>query len=249
MLLPIVKFIYNNSDLIMVSSRGFKSSIQEKGISESKIKYFPQWAENIFESRALASTHYAHLIPDGFVVMFAGNIGEAQDFNSVIEAARELKKHENIHWVILGKGRRELWLKENIKKFGLEKNFHLLGQFPIDAIPEFYSYADALLITLKSEHIFSLTVPAKLQTYLASGKPILTMLDGQASTIVNEAKAGLTSNSGEAKSLAKNILNMSRMKQSQLNVLGENGFRYFEKNFKSNVLLNDLEQTLNNLLE
>ena len=249
MLMPIVKFIYNASDLILVTSKGFKSSIMGKGIPESKIKYFPQWAEEVFESRVTTSTNHSHLMPDGFIVMFAGNIGVAQDFNSIIDAAIELKHHENIHWVILGKGSRESFLKENIKKYDLERNFHLIGRFPIDDMPEFFSYADALLITLKKEYIFSITVPAKVQAYLAAGRPILTMSDGQASTIVNEAKAGLTSKSGEAKTLANNILNMSRLKQSDLDGMGDNGYRYFEKNFKSDVLLNDLEQTFNSLLK
>jgi len=242
LLLPVVRFIYKHSDIIMVSSKGFINSISEKGVDKDKIIYFPQWSEELFESRDFSSKDNKKLIPDGFVVMFAGNIGEAQDFPSVINAAIRLKQYRDIHWVILGSGRKETWLKEAIIRNNLEENFHLLGQFPIEKVPEFYSYADVLFISLKREDIFALTVPAKLQTYLASGKPILTMLDGEASSIVKESKSGLNAESGDSKLFADNILKMKQMTSSDLKQFGNNGFDYYKEYFKSDVLIDRAEK-------
>ena len=226
----------------MVSSRGFIKSITEKGINKKKIQYFPQWSEEIFENKSDNKQELKYLIPNGFVVMFAGNIGEAQDFPSIIDSAIRLKTYTDLHWVIVGSGSREEWLKEAIEKHGLKQNFHLIGQFPMGDMPELYSYADALFISLKKEYIFSLTVPAKLQTYLASGKPILTMLDGEASKIVKEANAGLISPAGDSKVFAKNVIALKSIKPSELNKFGQNGSLYFQKHFKSTTLLNKAEE-------
>ena len=249
-LLPIVKYIYEMCDLIMVSSRGFIDSISEKGVDKSKIKYFPQWSEDIFDKDNLISeTNLKEIIPKGFVIMFAGNIGEAQDFPSVVKAASALRRIKDLHWVVLGGGSREDWLKQSIIQNGLQENFHLLGQFPMENVPELYSYADALFITLKDEYIFSLTVPAKLQTYLASGKPILSMLNGEASNIINEADAGLTAKSGDYISFSKNIEELMQLDQSRISEMGNNSYSYLKKYFKSKNLLDQAEDTFINLIK
>tara|TARA_A100001037_G_scaffold195981_1_gene175334 strand:+ start:634 stop:1785 length:1152 start_codon:yes stop_codon:yes gene_type:complete len=249
LLLPIVKFIYKQSDLIMVSSMGFIDSIKKKGVEESKIKYFPQWSEEIFESKLVNhSSKHKDKIPNGFVIMFAGNIGEAQDFPAVVKAAVQLKDYKDIHWVILGNGSRMEWLRNSIIENDLGDNFHILGQFPIEDVPEFYSYADSLLISLKREEIFSLTVPAKLQTYLASRKPILSMLDGEASRIIDEAEAGFTAESGDYVNLSKNVLKMRNLSKDQIMNMGNNSYLYFEDHFKSKKLLNEAEQIFKNMI-
>lgn len=242
LLLPMVKWIYKNSDKILVSSRGFISSISEKGVPKEKIEYFPQWAEPLFNE--ISKSEVPVRLPDGFKILFAGNIGEAQDFESVLCAAELLKENKNIHWIILGDGRRYEYVKEQIKIRELAPNFHLLGKFPLDAMPAFYSKADALLLSLKKEHIFSLTVPGKLQSYLACGRPILTMLDGEGSAIVDDAKAGLTSGAGDYQSLAKNVLFMSKLDNEELNKYCINARQYYLDNFERNKLLNQAEKTL-----
>ena len=147
-----------------------------------KIEYFPQWAEPIFND--ISKGDVPVKLPEGFKILFAGNIGEAQDFESILKAAEILKDKENIHWVILGDGRRYDYVKEQIKVRNMEKNFHLLGKFPLETMPAFYANADALLLSLKKEYIFSITVPAKVQSYLACGKPVLSMLDGEGSVLL-----------------------------------------------------------------
>lgn len=244
LLMPMVRWIYKNCDKILVSSRGFISSIMGKGVAEEKIDYFPQWAESVFKPINHISNEIDLDFPDGFKVLFAGNIGEAQDFESILSAAELLHEYKNIHWIILGDGRRFDFVKGQIKVRNLEKNFHLLGKFPLESMPTFYAKADVLLLTLKKEYIFSLTVPAKLQSYLACGRPILTMLDGEGSVIVNNANAGLTCEAGDYHSLAKNVLYMYGLNKEEINKYCDNARQYYLDNFDRNKLLTQIEKTL-----
>ena len=134
---------------------------------EKKIEFFPQWAEPIFIPIKSGDYLLGDISEKSFKIMFAGNIGDAQDFSSILDAANQLKYDKSIHWVILGGGRKEEWVKSKIKEYKLEKCFHMVGSYPIEQMPEFYAHADAMLVSLKNEYIFSITIPAKVQSYLA----------------------------------------------------------------------------------
>jgi glycosyltransferase involved in cell wall biosynthesis len=249
LLTPLVKFIYKHCDKILVTSRGFINSIVEKKIDIKRIEYFPHWAETIFRP-----TKYEHYLLGSvpklsFKIMFAGNIGEAQDFPSIIESARILKDNLNIQWVILGGGRKEEWVKSKIKEYKLEKTFHLLGSFPLDMMPAYYSQADCMLFSLKKEYIFSITIPAKVQTYLACAKPIVAMIDGEAAKLINDAKAGLSCPSESPELLAENINNLSLMKKYDLDKLGGNALAYYNKEFERTMLTNRMENIFNDMIK
>ena len=100
--------------------------------------------------------------------MFAGNIGEAQDFEHVMQAALLLKKEKNIQFIFIGDGRRKEWVDSFIEKHQLSDTVSALGRFPIDLMPSFFKQADVMLLALKDDYIFSLTAPAKLQAYMAA---------------------------------------------------------------------------------
>ena len=247
---PIVKFIYNNSDRILVSSNGFKNSIIEKGINKDKIQFFPQWAEPLFKPTARNYDLLTKSIPkNSFKIMFAGNIGEAQDFNSILKAANKLKNNENIHWIIIGDGRRSDWVKNKIIEYNIQSTFHMLGRHEIEKMPEYYSLADAMLFTLKDELIFSLTIPAKVQSYLACRKPILAMINGEASKIINDNKAGYTCSAGDYNALVKNINNMSSLDEKELNQLAENSLKCYKELFERDMLLKKAEKIFQEMIE
>ena len=185
---------------------------------------------------------------DSFKIMFAGNIGEAQDFPSIIKAAVELKKNKHIQWIILGGGRKEKWLKSEIRKEQLEECFHMLGSFPLEKMPEFYSQADCMLFSLKKEDIFSITIPAKVQTYLACAKPVLAMIDGEASKIIKDAQAGLTCPSESPELLAENIRLMSCFKKDKLNELGKNAYNYYKREFERNMLMDRMQTIFQDMI-
>lgn len=239
-----VKYIYNNSDKILVSSKGFKESIVAKGNYNDKLVYFPNWAE---DSILKGNSNYP--IPDlptGFKIIFAGNIGVAQDVNSVIKTALILKEKTDIHFVFIGDGRSKVQLENFVLDNDLNQTVHFLGRFPIDAMKTFFNQADVLLVSLKDELIFNVTVPAKLQAYLCTQKPILAMLNGEGAAIINDANCGLSVNAGDSNGLAEKTRQLYEMSIEERNNLGNNGFEYYEQNFTMNKCIDNLEFILKN---
>ena len=248
LLLPFIKIIYNVSDKILVSSRGFINAIVDREIKNNKIHYFPQWAENIFKPILRINKKRSNVPEDSFIIMFAGNIGEAQDFDSILKTAIILKENKKIQWIILGSGRKQQWVKKEVNDLGLSENFHLMGRYPLEAMPEFYSQADVMLLPLKKEEVDSLTIPAKIQSYLACGKPVLGMLDGEGADIINESGAGLTCPAGTPKLLARNILQMYSMDQVELNKFGDNAITYYTNNFDRNLIIDRFERLFQSVI-
>ena len=234
----LVKYIYKNCDNIFVSNYGFKNSIIKKKISSNKIKFMPNWAEDIFESsRTLNVNRKEFNIPIGFVIMFAGNIGESQDFESIIKAIELNKENHSIQWVFVGDGRKSKWLHEKIHEKKLTKIVTLLGRHPTESMPSFFKLADVMLVSLKNEYIFSLTVPGKVQSYMASSKPILTMLDGEGSSIIKESKSGFVANAGDYKTLSTNVQKCFNLSSIKLDELGQNAFNFYKKKYSKDKII------------
>lgn len=243
----IVKYIYKKSDIIFISNSGFKNSIIDKGDFVKKIKYMPNWAEDIYDSKnyKINSPKMKFNIPKGFIIMFAGNFGEAQDLKSVIKAADLTKNNSNIQWVFVGSGRKLNWLENKINESNLSNVITLLGRHPIEQMPFLFSIADAMLVTLRDEYIFSLTVPGKVQSYMASKKPILSMLNGAGNDVILDANCGLTANSGDYVKLSDNISNIMRFSDSERKKMGENGYNYYKKYFSKDKIIDKFIEDLN----
>lgn len=240
-----VKKIYSKSDTIFVQSLAFKESIGEKGDFVNKIEYAPNWAEDVFvENVDIESFKHKELLPEGFRVMFAGNIGEAQDFNSIINAAVLTKDNKEIKWVIVGDGRAKEKAEQRVRDENLKETVCFLGRFPVNEMPGFFLNADVMLVSLKKEFIFSLTIPSKVQAYMASGKPILSMIDGEGKRIVEESGCGLTASAEDYTSLAKNVLDVYQMTKEDLLQMGENGLRYYKENFAKEMVINRIATSL-----
>jgi glycosyltransferase involved in cell wall biosynthesis len=206
---------------------------------KKNVRYFPSWSEKIFEVSAVADK--LKFDSDVFKVLFAGNIGDAQDFPSILMAAEILKEREaNICLFIVGDGRLKKWLARQVVERGLCDYIHLLGHYPLEEMPSFYASADALLATLKGGVAFSMTIPGKVQSYMLSSRPILTMLSGEGSRVIDEARCGLTANSGEYVQLADNIVKMSNMPKQSLEQLGSNAYEYSANEFDRDTLISQL---------
>lgn len=239
----ITKFVYKNSDLVLAQSKGFIDAIQKHNVPLKKIKYYPNYAENIYSKKTIVEKVIHPIIPEGFIVMFAGNIGEAQGFKTIVEAANKVyKKNKKIYWVILGDGRKKEWVEERINDYGLSDVFLFLGSYPSDKMPYFFNLSDILLVSLKDEYIFSLTIPSKLQSYMAFGKPIIAALNGEPAKIINESNCGLVSNSNDSENLALNVLKMSKFPGKTLHEMGENAKKYCEEKFDREKLLLELNE-------
>lgn len=238
-----VRHIYNSVDGILIQSNAFKNSICKLGDYSDKIHYVPNWAEDLYsDNRFIDYERYMKIIPSGFNIIFAGNIGESQDFDSILKAA-EILKDVDVNWIIIGDGRKKIEYEQRAINLGLRKML-FLGRFPVNEMPSFFVHADALLVTLSDAYIFSLTIPSKLQSYMAFGKPILTMLNGVGNTIINQAECGYTASSGDYENLATNILKMSKSTNDELLRLSNNSSSYYIRNFSKSEILNNLENIL-----
>lgn len=243
-----VKFIYKHSDKIYISSRGFSKKIIAMGEREEKIKFWPQWAETFFNNTNSIIEYHDERIPTGFLVMFAGNIGSAQDFGTIIEAATILKKNSFIQFVILGDGLMRKWAEKKVLERGLQATFHFLGRKPIETMPYYYSHADAMLVSLTDSELFSITIPSKVQTYLASGKPIIASLNGEGAEIVDEWKAGFTCPASNPEDLSAAIQKMSKLSKQELSQMGLNSYNCYKSEFEREKLITILENDLKSLV-
>lgn len=234
-----VTWLYNRIDTILIQSRSFAKNIQKYNTKPSEVIYFPNWAEDIFTTDQ-ATSSLITTDPQQFTITFAGNIGDAQDFPTILNAAELLKDNAAIRWVIVGDGRASKWLTEEVAKRQLN-NVLLLGRHPLSEMPALFKASDALLVALKTEDIFSMTIPGKVQSYMAAKKPIIGMIDGEAAAIITEAQCGYASSAGDASALAENILKMATSSATSLQIMGENGHRYYMEHFNKENLMNELE--------
>lgn len=244
----LVRLIYKGSDRILVQSRAFAAPIRVQGVDPERIIYFPNAAEALYRPVTLeqSAPEKSHM-PQGFRVMFAGNIGAAQDFGTILSAAEKLKDYPDIHWVVIGDGRIRRWVEAQVRERGLGKTMHLLGRHPAEAMPRYFSLADAMLVTLRRKPIFALTIPAKIQSYLACAKPVIAALDGEGASIIREAKAGLTCPAEDPQALTEAVLAMYRMSENERRDMGSRGRDYFKKHFERTLLLNRLENWMTQL--
>lgn len=247
LLLPLVKFIYRNCDQILISSRSFIDSIKEK-TENSNIVYMPEWGETVFkENRPTTFINKEIEKIKDFKILFAGNIGIAQDFDTIIKAMNKVKNYQ-IHLIVLGEGRGKKDAITQVKKMGLESKITFLGYFPLETMPYFFNQSDALLISLKKSDIWAKTLPSKTQSYMALGKPILTNADGEASRIIEESESGLIANSGNYNLLAKNMLKLSRLSKEELKIMANNATQYYENNFNREKILNNFEEIIDDFI-
>ena len=239
LLVILVKYIYRKSEKIFISSKFMRESIVNKlGHKYKKdIYYLPNWAEDSFIDSEKNKTKFSKLIPDGFKIMFAGNISYGQDFPSIIQAAKILKNSSNIKFIILGDGSEKNFLESKIKEFKLEDTIYYLGSFPLEEMGNFYCHADMMLLTLRDEPIYSYTVPCKLQGYLASKKPVAAMINGEAAQIIQKSGCGFAVNAEDYKKFAKELLLMSCKEPSVLNDISNRGFEYYNKIFKKETVI------------
>ena len=231
------KLIYHFYDIILVQSPRFREYLIEQGVSKNKILYYPYYAESFYKV-VKPKLKLKSIFSNGLNILFAGNIGVAQSFDTIISAANIVrKKKKNINFIIIGEGRDKQRVIKKISKLSLENNFKFLGSFPPEKMSEYFACADALLVSLKKSKIFRLTIPGKLQSYLASGKPIIGSVDGVSSDIILESKSGYVSPSENSKMLSTSIIKFSNLTKKEKLKMGENARKYFEKEFERNKLL------------
>lgn len=230
--------IYRAVDKILVSSQSFAEYFEKEfGIKDTL--YLPQYAESTFTPEECGKN------PDGYVdLMFAGNIGTAQSVDTIIKAAALCKDTENLRWHIVGDGI-EL---ENCKRLAeeLKAPVTFYGRKPLAEMPKYYAMADAMLVTMKRDPIISLTLPGKVQSYMAAGKPILGAIDGETRTVIEDIGCGFCGPAEDAQTLADNVRRFAREKAADM---GCCGYAAYTKNFSKEVYLDKLEKVFKDNME
>ncbi|MBO9552008.1 glycosyltransferase family 4 protein [Pseudomonas sp.] len=240
----VVSWIYNRTDYLLLQSHGFFDNVRRyctRPIDAERLVYFPSWAEDDFSAPSVAPSKLVMRDSSMFTVVFAGNVGEAQDFPAILDAAETLRGKVSVRWVIVGDGRMSAWLEEQVRSRSLD-NVLLLGRHPLDAMPPLFAQADALLVSLRTNDVFEKTIPGKVQAYLASGRPVLAMINGEAARVIEASGAGFACASGDGSALASITEQLAGLSGQQRKAMGDSGRRYYEKEFARPALLSRLEQ-------
>ena len=245
-----VRFIYRRCDQLLIQSEAFKASVLQWGGEPSKIHYVPNWAGNLIGEKEPAA--WLQQLPSGFKIVFAGNVGKAQDMPTILEAADHVKNKypeiTDIHWVIVGDGSERQFVEEQAKRRSLDFTVHTFGQKPNCDMADLFAKADVLLVTLKDEFIFSLTVPAKIQSYMAAGRPILAGINGEGARLVEKAKAGLICAAQSPSALGEAAVRLYRLGSEEKFKMGKSGQKYFIENFQQEKVVLKIIGLLETLL-
>jgi glycosyltransferase involved in cell wall biosynthesis len=237
----LVSFIYRRCDLLLSQSRSFIPQARRYAGQRPRMEYFPSWSDSSSRAESVARAPEVPAAPGVFTVLFAGNVGDAQDFPAVLDAVERLRDRPDVRWVIVGDGRRSEWVSGEIRRRGLSDRVAMLGRFPLERMPSFFEAADALLVSLKAEPIFAMTIPGKVQSYLAAGRPLLGMLDGEGAELIERAGAGLVCRAGDGKGLAEIVTKMAGMSLAERANMAVNGRRLSEEEFDRDRLVGQLE--------
>lgn len=226
--------IYTQIDRILVTSRMFTSYLnREFGLDKGAVAYIPQYAEGLFKPLPYKDT-------GSYDFVFAGNVGALQSVDTILRAVATLK-NEPVRFHIVGGGSELERLKSLSRELSLE-NVTFYGRRPLEEMPKYYAMADAMLVTLKADPVLSLTLPGKVQSYMAVGKPIIGAIDGEAVEVIRRARCGFCGPAENVETLAENIRRFVASKDKRQ--MGENARTYYDQQFAQERIMDALEQEL-----
>lgn len=245
-----VRAIYASAGLIMVQSRPFIDAVARYA-NRNKLVYYPNCSRDM--PLALpAETQVPRALLDEleakFCVLFAGNLGTAQAVETLMAAAGQLKHLPDVRLVLVGSGSMSGWLAEEKQRLGLD-NVILAGRYPANEMPQFLSRAQGLIVSLKRSETYAQTVPAKIQSYLSAGRPVIASIDGEGARVVEEAGAGLICPAEDATRLAQCIEQLHDMPPEARASMGAKGRAYFLEHFELNKQAERLAELLQQLID
>ncbi|WP_112182128.1 glycosyltransferase family 4 protein [Paraliobacillus zengyii] len=240
--LKVSRWIYSSPDLILVTSSMFKKYFGSTlGIKTEIIRHLPQYAEDLFttEFNSISDSNDYK-----YIFVFAGNIGDMQSVETIVKAANELSDYPDIGFYIIGDGSKLEECKIISKSLGL-KNVRYYGRLPLSEMPKYYSMADAMLITLKDNKNLSYTLPGKVQSYMAAGKPIIGAINGETRRVIEESNSGLCCAAEDYKGLANIVIEYCN--SSEKENMASNSYDYYIENYSKEKFMSILENTLKSL--
>lgn len=235
------KWIYKQADRITLSSKSFKDYFTKTlKIKEDKgLIYWPAYAENLYSITPIQN--------ETFDLVFAGNIGPAQNVEFIVHAAYQFKNDTDIHFHIVGDGLSLAQCKSLANQYELTNiSFH--GHHPVEEMPRFYQMADAFLITMVDNPVVNQTLPAKIQSYMLAKRPIIGAINGEVRNVIEEAQCGLVCASDDLDAFVSNIRS-AKAKPERLSVWSENAYAYYSSHFDKDLLLNQMINLFDELIE
>lgn len=237
-----VKKIYKNCDYIFATSPSFVESICDMGAEKEKVYYWPQYAEEFYKPTDETDIHHIKS-DDSFKMIFTGNIGYAQGLQIIPKAAQIIKeKSINATLYIVGDGRYKKELVREISEAGVEDVVNLIDRQPAENIPALLCGCDAAFVSFMDNELFEKTIPAKLQSYMACGMPIIAAASGETERVVMEAACGMTCKIGDAKGLADCIESMAAKSIADRKTMSQNALTYCQKNFNKKHLMDVMDE-------
>ncbi len=237
-----VNKIYRSCDLIFATSESFVSEIQKRvSDDKAKVKYWPQYAEEFYHP---TNERIDELVQDeAFKIIFTGNIGQAQGLDILPRTAKLLKeRNQNVKFIIVGDGRRKNKLIEDIRVYGVEDRFILIARKPAEEIPAYLCSCQAAFVSFMDNDLFSKTIPAKLQSYMACGMPIIASATGETEKIIKEAACGLCAEIGDVEDLVAKIEDF--IEKEDLCTLSKHAKMYSDHCFDKKILMDEMEKYL-----
>lgn len=239
------RWIYLKADKIAISSRLFAKYFTDVLMIKGTQVYLPAYAEGIFYD---IKNDDSEKEKGQLNLLFAGNIGKMQSVETIIKAAYKLKDEQNIIFHIVGDGSSLTDCRKLVEQFGLESKVKFYGQRPLAEMPDFYNMADAFLVTLSANEIVSYTLPNKVQSYMAAGKPILGAIDGETRNVIEEAGCGLCCEAENYEGLAKVIKQFASYDKVQYILYGEKGREYYNSYFAKEAFFTRFIKILEELI-
>ena len=222
-------WVYRQVDRIVVLSPGFKRLLVERKVPESKIEVIYNWCAEDALKATEGGPPPSLTDKSGFHILFAGNMGKAQALDAVLETARILQaRAPNLAFVFLGGGVEVDHLKEVSEDAGLS-NVTFLPPVPMSEVGKYLSAADVLLVHLKQDPLFRITIPSKTQAYMAVGKPILMAVDGDAADLVMQSAGGRIARSEDPESIADAALALAQTSEEERSAMAERNKRFYRE--------------------
>ncbi len=231
------KWVYRKADLLIYSSKRFQGYLKEvHDITVPDECYMPQFADDIFEMQLppKASSQEKQLV-------FAGNIGKVQAVEVLIQAA-ELLRTEPVHWHIVGDGSNTESCRALVQQLHLEEKVTFHGRKPLEEMPKYYAMADAMLVSMRNDLSVNDTLPGKVQSYMAAGKPVLGSIAGETAYVLEKAQCGLCAPPDDPQAFADVV--RAFLQRDDAVQMGLNGQKYYQKYFTKQQHMDKLEKML-----
>ena len=238
------KYVYKRAAKIIPITPGMRKRLIQRGVSDDKVEVIHNWCDNALISRVEPDFALAENLgmKEKFNIVFAGNMGKAQAVEAVLNAAKLLVDScPNLQFVFFGGGVEVGNLKKKTELLGLN-NVLFHGRKPISEIGPILRLADVLLVHLRDNPLFQITIPSKTQAYMAIGRPILIGVRGDAADLVKKANAGICVEPENSKSIAEGVKKLYLMTQTERQKLGDNGIGYYDENLSFSTAVDRYEK-------